>query len=70
MNGREKYFNTINVNTLFFQWSYVPVQDFALEEVGLQVQILAGLLLFLFAFFSFHLILPFGLFLLREIFLQ
>ena len=40
---------TINFNTLFFfSGPCVPVQDFALEQVGVQVQILAGLLQFFF----------------------
>ena len=40
MNGREKYFNTINFDELSAQWSHGPVvsgHTFSLEEVGVQL---------------------------------
>ena len=40
MNGREKYFNTINFDELSVQWSHGPVvrgRTFSLEEVGVQL---------------------------------
>ena len=40
MNGREKYFNTINFDDLSVQWSHGPVvrgRTFPLEEAGLQL---------------------------------
>ena len=49
VNGREKYFNIHYKHIIFFSGPCVPVQDFTLEQVGVQVQILAGLLQFFFS---------------------
>ena len=40
MNGREKYFNTINFDEISVQWSHGPVvrgRTFSLEEVWVQL---------------------------------
>ena len=53
MNGRERYFNTVNGRVA--QWA--KALFFSPEEVGMQVQILAW---YLPVFFSFIVFLPFG----------
>ena len=62
MNGREKYFNTINFDELSVQWSHGPVvrgRTFSLEEVGVQLcsnpGVSTSICFFLSSFF-----LPFG----------
>ena len=62
MNGREKYFNTINFDELSVQWSHGPVvrgRTFSLEEVGVQLGSNPRRVYFHF-FFSFIVFLPFG----------
>ena len=58
MNGREKYFNTINFNELSVRWSHGPVvrgRTFLLEEVGVQLGsnpgVSTSILFFLSSFF-------------------
>ena len=54
MNGREKYFNTINFDELPVQWSHGPVvrgRAFSLEEVGVQLGSNPGVSTFIFFFF-------------------
>ena len=61
MNGREKYFNTINFDELSVQWSHGPVvsvRTFSLEEVGVQLGSNPGVSTSI--FFFFHRFLPFG----------
>ena len=61
MNGREKYFSTINFDELSVQWSHGPVVRgrTSLEEVGVQLGsnpgVSASILIFLSSFFY-----PFG----------
>ena len=60
MNGREKYFNSINFDELPVQWSHGPVVRgcaFSLEEVGVQLGSNPGVSFF----FSFIVFLPFGI---------
>ena len=61
MNGREKYFNSINFDELPVQWSHGPVvrgRTFSLEEVGVQLGSKPGVSTSI--FFSFIVFLPFG----------
>ena len=55
VNGREKYSKSINFTIQTVQWSHRPVvyvaSLFALEEVGVQVQILTGQVTSSFFFF-------------------
>ena len=54
VNGREKYFNTINFDELSVQWSHGPVvrgRTFSLEEVGVQLGSNRGLSTSIFFFF-------------------
>ena len=56
MNGREKYFNTINFDELLVQWSHGQVvrgRTFSLEEVGVQLGSNPGVSTSIF-FFFFH----------------
>ena len=55
MNGREKYFNTINFDELSLQWSHGPVVragTFSLEEVGVQLGSSPGVSTSIFYFLS------------------
>ena len=61
MNGRKKYFNTINFDELWVQWSHDPVvrgRTLSLEEVGVQLGSNPGVSTSI--FFSFIVFLPFG----------
>ena len=65
MNGRGKYFNTINYDESWAQWSHGPVvrgRTFSLEEVGVQLGSNPGVSTSI--FFFFHRFLPFGFLLL------
>ena len=55
VNGREKYFNTINFDELSAQWSHGPVvrfRTFLLEEVGVQLGSNPGVSTSIFFFLS------------------
>ena len=61
VNGREKYFNTINFDELSAQWSHGPVvrgRTLSLGEVGVQLGSKPGVPTSM--FFSFIVFLPFG----------
>ena len=63
MNGREKYFKTINFDEFSTQWSHGPVvrgRTFSLEEFGVQLGSNPAWLIPFFVF-SFIVFLPFGI---------